>query len=87
METKSPTGIIAGRLQAGAITAGRLEFKFNPDCMTPEALAQWGQLGRRLVLMGEFDKKHPLLHKLRGWPVFRSVYASRMRNYVMSLEP
>jgi hypothetical protein len=75
-----------GRLQAEAVRAARVEA-FNPDDLSPAARAQWDQFGRRMKLMEEFDREHPVLHRFRGWPIMRTIYGNAMRNFVLSREP
>ena len=83
--TEHQYGVVSGRIPAGALRAGRVHF--DPAELDPIARAQWDQLGRRFALLTEFEERHPLLHRLRRWPVLGGAYQWALRRYVLAREP
>jgi hypothetical protein len=78
--------IVSAKIQADSIVAGQMGT-FDPDELGPIARAQWDQMGRRMALWDDFDARHPVLHRLRRWPVVGAVYRWAWRRYVLDREP
>jgi len=78
--------LTVGQIHGNAVTVGRME-SLDIDKLPPHARAAWEQLGRRLALVTEFDKAHPRLAAVKGWPVLRHIYGNAMRHYVLTREP